>query len=71
MGLRRMTPKTYPDQYPAEKELLAEPVKGDNKDMALIRPLLKQTELGAERTRIAVMLRVVSTIVLVPDGTRS
>lgn len=40
--------KKFPDQYPAEKVLQAEPVTGDTKDMAVIRPLLKQTELGEQ-----------------------
>lgn len=44
--LGRITVKKFPDQYPAEKNLMAEPVKGDSKDVAVIRPLLKQTELG-------------------------
>lgn len=47
--LDRITVKKFPDQYPAEKNLMAEPVKGDSKDMAVIRPLLKQTELGEDR----------------------
>lgn len=44
--LDRITVKKFPDQYPAEKVLQAEPVQGDSKDVAVIRPLLKQTELG-------------------------
>lgn len=47
-NLKRMTVKTFPDQYPAEKVLQAEPVEGDSKDAAVIRPLLRQTELGEE-----------------------
>lgn len=46
--LDRITVKKFPDQYPAEKVLQAEPVQGDSKDMAVVRPLLKQTELGEE-----------------------
>lgn len=49
--LGRITVKKFPDQYPAEKVLQAEPVKGDSKDVAVIRPLLKQTELGEEELR--------------------
>lgn len=45
-NLKRMTVKSFPDQYPAEKVLQAEPVPGDSKDIAVIRPLLKQTDLG-------------------------
>lgn len=46
--LPRLNVKKFPDQYPAEKFLQAEPVKGDSRDMAVIRPVLKQTELGKE-----------------------
>ena len=46
--LDRITVKKFPDQYPAEKVVQAEPVQGDSKDVAVIRPLLKQTELGEE-----------------------
>ena len=45
-NLQRMTVKKFPDQYPAEKFLQAEPVAGDTKDAAIVRPLLRQTELG-------------------------
>lgn len=44
-----MTVKKFPDQYPAEKILQAEPVAGDTKDAAIVRPLLRQTELGETR----------------------
>lgn len=44
--LERITVQKFPDQYPAEKVLQAAPVAGDSKDVAVIRPLLKQTELG-------------------------
>ncbi|CAM9233130.1 unnamed protein product [Chrysoparadoxa australica] len=44
-GLERMTPNKFPDQYPAVKDRLAEPVKGDSRDIATIRPLLAQTDL--------------------------
>eukprot|EP00904_Undaria_pinnatifida_P007042 jgi/Undpi1/3468/HiC_scaffold_16.g06840.m1 len=40
-----MTVNKFPDQYPAEKVLQAEPVAGDTKDAAIVRPLLRQTEL--------------------------
>ncbi|CAN0334956.1 unnamed protein product, partial [Ectocarpus fasciculatus] len=50
--LDRITVKKFPDQYPAEKILQAEPVKGDSKDMAVIRPLLKQTELEFRKLKL-------------------
>ena len=45
-----MTVNKFPDQYPAEKVLQAEPVAGDTKDAAIVRPLLRQTELGEAGT---------------------
>lgn len=62
--LDRITVKKFPDQYPAEKILQAEPVKGDSKDMAVIRPLLKQTELGV-RSEAAVIVIVAAAVVAV------
>ncbi len=47
-NLDRITVQKFPDQYPAEKVLQAEPVAGDSRDVAVIRPLLKQTELGRQ-----------------------
>lgn len=51
--LGRISVKKFPDQYPAEKVLQAEPVKGDTKEMAVIRPLLKQTELEFRNLKLA------------------
>eukprot|EP00752_Nemacystus_decipiens_P009521 g8510.t1 len=50
--LERITVKKFPDQYPAEKVLQAEPVQGDSKDVAVIRPLLKQTELEFRKLKL-------------------
>jgi hypothetical protein len=35
--------KQWPDQWPATTDEWAEPVEGDDEEMAIIRPLLKQT----------------------------
>lgn len=65
--LGRISVKKFPDQYPAEKVLQAEPVKGDTKEMAVIRPLLKQTELGEKRgwRRGGVNLRLENVITII------
>ncbi|CAN0061715.1 unnamed protein product [Ascophyllum nodosum] len=52
-NLKRMTIESFPDQYPAEKVLQADPVPGDSKDVAVIRPLLKQTELESRKLKLA------------------
>lgn len=44
-GLQRMTIEEWPDQWPATTDEWAEPVEGDDEEMAIIRPLLKQTML--------------------------
>lgn len=44
-GLKRFGAKRFPEQYPATVDEWAEPVVGDTKDIAFIRPLLKNTNL--------------------------
>ena len=41
----RMTSQKFPEQYPATKTEWAEPVASDNKEMAIVRPVLKNTNL--------------------------
>ena len=44
-GLTRMTVEDWPDQYPPVVDSCAEPVEGDEGEVARLRPLLKQTQL--------------------------
>jgi len=50
-GLKRMTLEEWPDQWPPSMELAA-PLEGDEGEVRLLRPLLKQT--GLERLPLAV-----------------
>jgi hypothetical protein len=43
--IARFGPDRFPEQYPATKTEWAEPVASDDKDMARVRPLLKNTNL--------------------------
>jgi hypothetical protein len=43
-GLQRMTKADWPDQWPAVVDEFAEPVEGDAGEVALLRPLLRQTQ---------------------------
>ncbi|KAL3919970.1 MAG: hypothetical protein SGILL_003491 [Bacillariaceae sp.] len=45
MGMKRFGREQFPEQYPATVDEFAEPVASDNKDMAIVRPLLKNTNL--------------------------
>jgi hypothetical protein len=45
MGMKRFGRERFPEQYPATTTEWAEPVDSDNKDVALLRPLLKNTNL--------------------------
>ena len=44
-GLKRFGKERFPEQYPATIDDWAEPVASDSKDMAVVRPLLKNTNL--------------------------
>jgi hypothetical protein len=46
-GLKRMTKEDWPDQWPAVVDSYAAPVEGDTPEMALLRPLLRQTQARA------------------------
>ena len=45
LGMKRMTPETFPEQYPATTTEFAAPVAGDSDRVAWFRPLLAQTRL--------------------------
>jgi hypothetical protein len=45
MGMKRFGREKFPEQYPAVLDEWAEPVTTDDKDMKLLRPLLKNTNL--------------------------
>ncbi|KAL7579600.1 hypothetical protein ACA910_007965 [Epithemia clementina (nom. ined.)] len=44
-GLKRFGRQRFPEQYPATVDEWAEPVETDSKDVAVLRPLLKNTNL--------------------------
>lgn len=45
MGMARFGQERFPEQYPAVKDEWAEPVETDDKEMQIIRPFLKNTNL--------------------------
>ena len=45
MGMKRFGRERFPEQYPAVIDEFAEPVEGDDKEVAALRPLLKNTNL--------------------------
>ena len=45
MGMKRFGRENFPEQYPAVLDEWAEPVTTDDKDMQILRPLLKNTNL--------------------------
>jgi hypothetical protein len=45
MGMKRFGAERFPEQYPAVVDEYADPLDGDNKDVAALRPLLKNTNL--------------------------
>eukprot|EP00541_Cyclophora_tenuis_P018793 CAMPEP_0116551836 /NCGR_PEP_ID=MMETSP0397-20121206/6166_1 /TAXON_ID=216820 /ORGANISM="Cyclophora tenuis, Strain ECT3854" /LENGTH=215 /DNA_ID=CAMNT_0004076747 /DNA_START=162 /DNA_END=809 /DNA_ORIENTATION=- len=52
MGMARFGPDRFPEQYPATTTEWADPVSSDNKDMAKIRPLLKNTNLETRALKL-------------------
>ncbi|CAM9194692.1 unnamed protein product [Phaeothamnion confervicola] len=52
LGLGRINPENYPDQYPAIKGVYADPVKGDDRTVTIFRPLLKQTDLEKRQLKL-------------------
>jgi hypothetical protein len=53
MGLKRFGRADFPEQYPATIDTWADPVEGDDKEVALLRPLLKNTSLERRRLQLA------------------
>lgn len=45
MGMARFGAERFPEQYPAVKDEWADPVESDDKEMQIIRPFLKNTNL--------------------------
>jgi TLD len=52
MGMKRFGSERFPEQYPATTTEWANPVSTDTKDMALIRPLLKNTNLETRALKL-------------------
>ena len=52
MGMKRFGQERFPEQYPAVLDEWADPVDTDTKEMALLRPLLKNTNLETRGLRL-------------------
>jgi hypothetical protein len=52
LGLKRFGKERFPEQYPAVVDEWADPVSSDTSDMAVLRPLLKNTNLETRSLRI-------------------
>lgn len=52
LGLKRFGQADFPEQYPATIDTWAEPLEGDDKDVALLRPLLKNTNLERRKLKL-------------------
>jgi len=52
MGMKRFGQERFPEQYPATLDEWADPVEGDDKEMALLRPLLKNTNMEYRNLRL-------------------
>lgn len=52
MGMARFGTERFPEQYPATLDEWAGPVEGDDKEMAVLRPLLKNTNLETRNLRL-------------------
>lgn len=52
LGLKRFGKERFPEQYPAVLDEWAEPVASDTKEMAMLRPLLKNTNLEERGLRV-------------------
>jgi len=51
-GMARFDSNRFPEQYPATLDEWAEPVEGDDAEMALLRPLLKNTNLETRNLKL-------------------
>lgn len=52
MGMKRFGSKTFPEQYPATIDEWADPLKSDDKEMAMLRPFLKNTNFETRGLRL-------------------
>lgn len=52
MGMKRFGSARFPEQYPATTTEWADPVASDNKEMAKVRPLLKNTNLETRALKL-------------------
>ena len=52
MGMKRFGSARFPEQYPATTTEWADPVASDSKDMAKVRPLLKNTNLETRALKL-------------------
>jgi len=52
MGMKRFGREKFPEQYPAVIDEWAEPVASDDKDMAVLRPMLKNTNLESRGLKL-------------------
>lgn len=52
MGMQRFGQERFPEQYPAVLDEWADPVEGDDAEMAMLRPLLKNTNLETRNLRL-------------------
>ncbi|KAL9179490.1 hypothetical protein ACHAXT_008780 [Thalassiosira profunda] len=52
MGMARFGQERFPEQYPATLDEWADPVEGDDAEMAILRPLLKNTNLETRGLRL-------------------
>lgn len=52
MGMARFGAERFPEQYPAVLDEWADPLEGDNAEMALLRPLLKNTNMETRNLRL-------------------
>ena len=51
-GMARFGSERFPEQYPATLDEWADPVEGDDAEMALLRPLLKNTNLEKRNLKL-------------------
>jgi len=52
MGMKRFGAERFPEQYPAVIDEFADPLEGDSKDVAALRPLLKNTNLETRQLKL-------------------
>lgn len=53
MGMARFGKDRFPEQYPAIKDAWADPVDSDDKDMQIIRPFLKNTNVEGRALKLS------------------